>query len=178
MTIANRISVFRILLIPFFVLSIVYARFGWALAVFCIASISDAVDGYIARACNQNSAFGSLIDPLADKLLLVSAFICLSMVESVPAAMRIPAYVTVIVLSRDCILVIGTIITFIVTGSITIKPSLTGKLTTIFQMCSVIGVLIHFTHMYPIWNIAVIFTIISGTGYIKNGVKVFNEQSE
>ncbi|MFA5145095.1 MAG: CDP-alcohol phosphatidyltransferase family protein [Candidatus Omnitrophota bacterium] len=175
MNFANKISTFRILIVPFFIASLIYyspqrdyLRFV-ALVIFILAVISDAVDGYVARKSKQMSKAGVVLDPLGDKLLLMSAFICLTVVKEFP--LKFPLWVTFVVISRDAIILLGTIVIYMVKQSIDIYPSRWGKLSTTFQMLSVIFVLMQDRHAYIIWWLAVIFTIISGVYYTKKGFK-------
>ena len=177
MNFANKISTFRILSVPFFIASLAYyspekdyLRFV-ALAIFILAVISDAVDGYIARKSKQMSKAGLVLDPLGDKLLLVSAFICLYYVDRFPLGIKFPLWVTLVVVSRDTIIFLGALVIYIVKQNIEIFPTRWGKLTTVFQMLSVIVVFLQWRIAYVFWWLAVFFTIISGADYIKRGFK-------
>jgi cardiolipin synthase len=174
MNLAIKITIGRILLIPFFIASIVYSRMDAALLIFIIAVITDGVDGYIARRQKQKTRLGTILDPLADKLLLVSAFICLAMVNNIPEAAKFPPYVPIVVISRDAIIVLGSILIYIMTGDLKIKPTIIGKLTTVLQMATIISVLIHFAYSSIVWNVAVFFTFISGIDYVVRGSKLMN----
>lgn len=176
MNFANKISTFRILSVPFFIASLIYyyhypknsyLRFI-ALAIFILGVLSDVVDGYIARKSRQNSEAGLILDPLGDKLLLMSAFICLYFF---PSEIKFPLWVTLVVVSRDAIILLGALIIFIVKQSMNILPTRWGKLTTISQMSAVIAVFIQFRFSYIFWWIAVFFTVISGMDYVKRGFK-------
>ncbi len=176
MNFANKISTFRILSVPFFIASIIYYaperdyfRFV-ALVIFILGVISDAVDGYIARKSGQKSKAGLILDPLGDKLLLSSAFICLYFQSSF--SIRFPAWVAFIVISRDVIILLGAMVIFIVKQEINVSPTRWGKLTTTFQMFSVIAVLLQLKYAYLSWWLAVLFTVISGMDYVKRGFKV------
>lgn len=177
MNFANKISTFRILSVPFFIASLVYyvperdyLRFV-ALIIFCLAVISDAVDGYIARTSKQQSKAGLVLDPLADKLLLISAFICLNLIDRFPSGIRFPLWVSLIVVSRDALILLGAVVVYMVKQNIDISPTKWGKLTTTFQMLSVIAVLLQWRFSPILWGIAVFFTVISGADYIKRGFK-------
>ncbi|MFH1640540.1 MAG: CDP-alcohol phosphatidyltransferase family protein, partial [Candidatus Omnitrophota bacterium] len=166
MNFANKISTFRILSVPFFIASLCYysaernyLRFV-ALGIFFLGVISDAVDGYIARKAKQNTKAGLVLDPLGDKLLLMSAFICLSLIREF--AIKFPLWVTLIVISRDVIILLGALVIYMVKQKIDIFPTRWGKLTTAFQMTAVIFVLIQNGFSFLFWWIAAIFTIISG----------------
>lgn len=175
MNLPNKITITRIILVPFFIAAIVYGRMDIALVFFVLAVISDGIDGFIARTTNQKTELGTILDPLADKLLLVSAFICLAMVNPAVFPIRLPPYVPIIVISRDAILVIGALIVHVVTGNVKISPSAIGKITTFFQMMAIVSILIQFKGSYIIWNLAVLLTIISAVDYIMKGSRLFNE---
>lgn len=175
MNFANKISTFRILTVPFFIASMVYysaerdyLRFI-ALSIFILGVVSDAVDGYIARKSKQNSKAGLILDPLGDKLLLMSAFICLTFINEF--SLRFPLWVTLIVISRDLIILLGALVIYIVKQRIEIYPTRWGKLTTTFQMSSVIAVLLRLKLSYALWWVAVFFTLISGSDYVMRGFK-------
>ncbi len=174
MNFANKISTFRILSVPFFIACLVYyntqrdyLRF-WALLIFILAVISDAVDGYIARKSKQQSPAGLILDPLGDKLVLMSAFICLSFDKF---KVNFPLWVTLIVISRDAIIIMGTAVIYMVRQHINIYPTRWGKLTTTWQMAAVIAVLIQMRLAFIFWWLAVFFTLISGIDYVMRGFK-------
>jgi len=123
----NTITVFRILCVPVFVNLLIYDRYGYALAVFLTAVVSDSLDGLIARMFNQRSRLGMYLDPLADKMLLISAFISLSILRLVPI------WLTTIVVSRDLILAVGTLLFHLLALHVDIHPSWLGKVTTAMQ---------------------------------------------
>ncbi len=175
MNFANKISTFRILRVPFFIASLIYyspeknfLRFV-ALGIFILAVVSDAVDGYIARKSKQQSPAGLILDPLGDKLLLMSAFICLYFI-SFPV--KFPLFVILIVISRDLIILIGAMVIFMVKQKINIVPTRWGKLTTTFQMMAVLSVLLQLSISFIFWWLVVLFTVISGIDYIMRGFKV------
>ena len=178
MNFANKISTFRILIVPFFIASLIYyscqrdyLRFI-ALGIFVLGVLSDAVDGYIARKSQQKSKAGLVLDPLGDKMLLMSAFICLYLIDELPLGIRFPLWVALIVISRDVIILLGAVVIYIVRQEINILPTRWGKLTTSFQMLSVIAVLIQWQFAYLLWCVAVFFTIISGIDYVMRGFKI------
>lgn len=178
MNFANKISTFRILTVPFFIACLIYyapqrdyLRLV-ALLIFSLAVISDGVDGYIARRTKIKSKAGLMLDPLGDKLLLMSAFVCLYFVNTFPNGIKFPLWVTLIVISRDIIILLGTVVIYMVKQEINIYPTKWGKLTTVFQMSSALGVLLQFKFTQILWWGAVIFTIVSGTDYIMRGFKI------
>ena len=174
MNLANKISIARIILIPFFIAAIIYSRLGVALGIFMLAIISDAADGFIARTLEQKTELGTILDPVADKLLLMSAYITLSIVN-LKELITIPPYVMIIVISRDVIIVLGSIMIYMIKGSLEVSPSITGKITTFFQMMTIVSVLVQFDYSAVIWNIAVTLTIASGIDYVIKGSRQFND---
>lgn len=174
MNFANKISLFRILSVPFFISCLIYYSpeksyfLLIAFAIFILAVLSDAIDGYIARKSKQQSKAGLILDPLGDKLLLMSAFIFLSM-DKFP--LQFPLWVVLIVISRDVLILLGAMVIFIVKQDISVHPTKWGKLTTVFQMASVTSVLLQLEFSYIFWSLAVIFTVVSGIDYIMRGFK-------
>lgn len=177
MNIANKITILRIFLAPiFFGLALYYKpeqdylRFV-ALAVFGIAVLTDAVDGFLARFFNQKTALGTIMDPIADKFLLITSFIALTVWSG---SIKLPLWLPIIVVSRDIIIVIGVIVIFLTNGDIKIAPSVLGKLTTFFQMMAIISVLLLYKHSEYIWILAVTFTLFSGIDYVFRGARQLN----
>src|ERR1041385_5062041 len=143
MTTANKITILRILLIPFFVVEVLYyVKEGHelhrtlALLSFAVAAVCDGVDGYIARRYNQRSELGAILDPLGDKLLLLAGIILLSLHhdQSLPP---LPLWLTATVISRDVLLLIGMAVIYYTCGRVTVKPHMIGKVATVLQMVSV-----------------------------------------
>jgi CDP-diacylglycerol--glycerol-3-phosphate 3-phosphatidyltransferase len=178
MNIADKISTFRILIVPFFISCFIYysqeplnrdyLRFC-ALGIFLLGVISDAIDGFIARKSKQQSPAGLILDPLGDKLLLMSAYLCLYLA---PLKIKFPLTVILIVISRDVLILLGAVVVFIVKQKINIFPTKWGKLTTSFQMLSVVAVILQWRFSFILWWVAVFFTVISGIDYIKRGFKI------
>lgn len=172
---ANKISIARIILIPFFITAITYSRMDIALLFFTLAIISDGIDGLIARSLHQKTRLGTILDPMADKLLLISAYICLSIATSIPSQFRLPPYVPIIVISRDAIIVLGSIVIYLIRGDLEVVPSPIGKTTTFFQMITVISILARLSYAHIIWNITVLLTLISGIDYVIKGSRLLSE---
>jgi len=176
LNLANFITIIRILLVPCFVaLLLRYRETGndllrWgALSVFAVAASSDALDGLIARLKAQKSVLGSFLDPMADKLLLNTAVICMSLPMGHLA--RLPGWFPVLVISRDLTIVLGALLIHMLRGKVTPRPSVTGKFTTFFQMLTVVWALLLWPrHMIPL-SLAAAFTIISGIEYICIGMR-------
>lgn len=176
MNIANKISTFRILSVPFFIACLLFYApersylKNIALAIFILGVISDGLDGFIARKAKIQSKAGQILDPLGDKLLLMSAFIFLSPISKM--TLGFPLWVSFIVISRDLILILGAVVIYMVKQTIDVYPTKWGKLTTTFQMLSVVCVLLQWEQAAFIWWPAVIFTIISGFDYVKRGFTI------
>ena len=165
----NKLTILRILLIPFIVVSLVYYTpqndiLRWvAFSLFLVAILTDAIDGYIARKRGERTELGSFLDPLADKFLIDSTFLCLT-IGKFP--FHIPSWVTITVISRDLIIGIGFVIIYIVSGRKTVTPNRLGKLTTFFQMSTIVLVLLKFPYFRLVANSAGLLTIASGLTYI------------
>jgi CDP-diacylglycerol--glycerol-3-phosphate 3-phosphatidyltransferase len=177
---ANRISIFRILLVPFFVASLLYynpdreaLRFV-ALGIFLLGTLSDGVDGYIARMRQQKTRLGTFLDPLADKFLNLSAYICLSVIDTLPAELRLPLWVPLIVVSRDVLILLGASLIYVLGGRLEIRPTALGKVTTFLQMITIVSLLLGWVFSKLILGLAVGFTIISGIDYLRKGTKLLN----
>ncbi|MEI8176325.1 MAG: CDP-alcohol phosphatidyltransferase family protein [Candidatus Omnitrophota bacterium] len=183
MNLANRISILRVLLIPFFVGSIVYYKNEGSFVsylpflIFFVAVITDGIDGFIARRFNQKTELGTILDPLADKMLLISAFICLSLSTSIPEHLRLPPWLPILVISRDVIIVLGSVIIHLIKGSVRILPTWLGKSTTFLQMSTILSVLVKFPYSYVIWYLAALCTVFSGMDYIVRGSRLLSENN-
>jgi cardiolipin synthase len=129
LTLANQLTILRIMLIPAFVLLLVDGRLGAALLVFAFAGITDALDGLIARKAGQRTSLGAWLDPMADKLLLVTTFIVLT-IPSIPLTNHLPLWLTVSVISRDVVIIGVVAIVNLAVGPRTFRPSIWGKMTT------------------------------------------------
>ena len=129
LTLANQITILRIMLIPAFVLLTVYGYLGAALAVFFVAGATDAVDGLIARLASHPTSFGAWLDPMADKLLLVTTFVVLTLPQ-IQLTNHVPLWLTVLVISRDIVIVGVVAIVNLAVGPRTFRPSMLGKLAT------------------------------------------------
>lgn len=180
MTTANKVTICRILLVPFFIVAVIYyvktgvEFYRWmAIACFAVAAISDGIDGFIARHFNQWSELGTVLDPLADKLLLISAIVLLSL-HNEPYLRPIPIWLTVTVLSRDVILLLGFALIHFMAGGMKVKPHLTSKVATVLQMAAVLWALFKFDARAHYWICigAAVTTGISGLIYIFAGMRL------
>jgi CDP-diacylglycerol--glycerol-3-phosphate 3-phosphatidyltransferase len=189
MTTANKITVARIMMIPAFVTMAIYygesirrhnpqewMRFT-AIALFLIAAVSDGLDGYVARRYKQRSSLGVILDPIADKGLLLSGIITLSISnwsETDPDYGRFPIWFPVLVITRDAVILVGAVILhFLIGNKMKVKPSWTGKVATVCQMCAIAWVMlqIHFLPLTFVVIVAGVFTAVSGVIYVLEGVR-------
>ena len=179
MTTANKVTICRILFVPFFIIAAIYyvntgiEFYRWfAISCFGLAAISDGIDGFIARHFNQRSELGAVLDPLADKLLLVSGIVLLSL-HNEPYLQAIPIWLTVTILSRDVLLLIGLVVIHFVVGKVKVKPHLIGKAATVLQMAAVLWALFKLRDgaLYWICVSATAFTGISGLIYVFEGMR-------
>ena len=183
MTTANKVTILRILLIPFFVVELIYyVETGneihrlVAILSFAVAAILDGVDGYIARHYNQKSELGAILDPLADKLLLVSGIVALSFNHGNLLG-QIPLWLTGTIIGRDFLILIGMVVIHLTVGKVVVHPRFIGKCATVLQMAVVIWILLKWdagrsAHWLKIWTVgAAVCTGASGLLYILDGVK-------
>ena len=177
MGLANWLTTLRILLIPVFVTLLVYRHPREALLVFCLASLTDMLDGYIARSRGSQTRLGAFLDPVADKLLLTSAFVTLTYLKV------IPFWIAAVVVSRDLVLSVGVLVIHVAGGTVHPAPSIVGKLSTVFQMATVLAAMIsvYFVRLPALpklfW-ITAAFTVISGLQYIVQGLKQINPPAD
>ncbi|HVG55382.1 MAG TPA: CDP-alcohol phosphatidyltransferase family protein [Vicinamibacterales bacterium] len=180
LTFANQITILRIVLIPAFVLLVVYGRLGEALLVFMTAGATDALDGLIARRAGQRTSLGAWLDPMADKLLLVTTFIVLTL-PAIDLTNHLPLWLTIIVISRDVVIVGVVAIVNLAVGPRTFRPSLLGKATTaVFIVASV--VIMYFNYRREtsilvdlgIW-LSLALTLVSSADYFFKLRRLINE---
>jgi CDP-diacylglycerol--glycerol-3-phosphate 3-phosphatidyltransferase len=178
-TTANKITILRILLIPLFVVeALYYVKDGHelhrllAILSFAIAAICDGVDGYIARRYNQRSELGAILDPLADKLLLVSAIVVLSL-DNRPYFPVIPLWLTVTIIGRDILLLVGLVVIQMTVGKVGVRPRVLGKVATVLQMVVVVWTLLKWPEQGLFFSSlgAAVCTGISGLLYVTDGVR-------
>ena len=129
LTLANQLTLVRLLLVPVLVILVIYGYNGWALVTFVVAGLTDALDGLIARRSGQRTSLGALLDPMADKLLLVSMFIVLTL-PGLDLTNQIPVWLTVLVISRDVIIVVTVAVVNLAVERFTFYPSTFGKVAT------------------------------------------------
>jgi cardiolipin synthase len=185
-TVPNMLTVFRMVLIPAFVTLLFYQRFVLALAVFVIAGLTDGLDGLLARRFQQESQLGTVLDPIADKLMMVTAFVVLSMrsifPQPVPSHLPIPFWVTIAVISRDVFIVVGAAAINIMTGFRGFRPSWLGKANTTVQIIAIAIIMFaasvpYYTGYYlpTLYVIVFTFAVTSGLHYIFFASRLLNE---
>src|SRR2546427_6872101 len=179
MTTANKITILRILLIPFFVVEVLYyVKDGHelhrllAILSFAVAAICDGVDGYIARRYNQRSELGAILDPLADKLLLVSGIVVLSF-EHRPYLETVPLWLTGTIIGRDILVLVGMFVIQMTVGKVAVRPRILGKIATVLQMVVVLWILLKWPEkwLFSLILAAAICTGGSGLLYVWDGVR-------
>ena len=174
MNIPNSLTILRILLIPVYIGFMTYGQFGFALLSLLLAGATDAIDGPIARRYNQRTKLGTFLDPLADKLLLTSGFISLSILHLVPS------WLAILVVSRDIILLLGTAVAHLTNSPIDITPTFLCKGTTLLQLTYVVLVVLMtwrghgVAPLTPLLSIMVTFTVASGLHYLYRGYRYTN----
>jgi cardiolipin synthase len=175
-TAANVVTLGRILLIAPFLYLIRQGNFGWALVVFIVASITDFLDGFLARRLGQQTELGRLLDPIADKLLTTAAFVVMALPhEGFPS---IPVWLAVAVVLRDVVILAGSLILYLLTGFTKFKPTLLGKLNTALELL-MITVFLTFNSfrisnsIFPtLYTIVLISILLSGAGYLIEGIRI------
>jgi cardiolipin synthase (CMP-forming) len=183
LTLANLLTVVRLVLIPIFVSAVYYKNFGWALAIFFVSALTDGLDGLAARALDQKTQLGAILDPMADKILLVTAFVVLSL-PRFTITPPIPFWLTATAISRDVFIVLGALVINMVTGFSRFRPSLPGKANTVVQLTTIIFFLVAnaFNVLAEYLPLAYYLTfgmaIFSGLHYIFHANKVMSESQQ
>ncbi len=174
-TIPNGITLIRLAAIPFFALAVVSSNHRWALVIFVLAGLSDAVDGLLARQLGMRSLLGAYLDPIADKALLVTAYVVLTWPN--PGAVTIPLWLTVLALSRDLLIVLVALTLYLAADIRSFPPSVLGKITTFFHIVTVGMVLFANVGGIPeplllaCFYVALGFTVLSGVDYIRRAAR-------
>ena len=185
LTVPNLLTFLRMALIPIFAILLVYHREGLALIVFTIAGVSDGVDGFIARRLKQESELGTLIDPIADKLLMTTAFVMLTLpsVLGTPRHLPVPFWVTATVIGRDVLIIAVAGAINMMTGFRGFKPSWLGKASTFVQVVGVILILIAAVlpdlkgfYLPTVYTIVAAFAFFSGVHYIFHVARLMKEE--
>jgi cardiolipin synthase len=179
LTVANQLTLLRMLLIPAFVILVVYGHLGWALTVFVTAGITDALDGLIARRAGQKTSLGAWLDPAADKLLLVTTFVVLTL-PNLGLTNRLPIWLTVLIISRDVVIVLTVAVVNLAVGPRTFRPSVFGKIATAtYIVTAVVAMLFNYLGYASIMVTAFVYasltiTIVSSLHYIWHASRIVN----
>lgn len=187
-TIPNILTFLRMALIPVFASLLYYGNYGWALFIFFFAGVSDGFDGFIARRYNQSSSLGTILDPIADKLLMTTAFILVTLPHVLPADNKhfpVPFWVTSAVIGRDVLIIVVAMAIFVMTDFRGFKPSFWGKLSTFVQI-SAIGIVLIATifpqgsgyYLPTVYFMVAALSVISGVHYIWHVAKLMNEDKK
>jgi CDP-diacylglycerol--glycerol-3-phosphate 3-phosphatidyltransferase len=177
MTTANKITILRILLVPFFVVEVLYytkagneVHRALAILTFAVAAICDGVDGYVARRFYQRSELGAILDPLADKLLLVSGIVVLSF-DHAPYLESVPLWLTGTIMGRDVLILIGMLLIQFMVGKVKVRPRVVGKVATVLQMVVVLWIMLKWRESWlrALTLMTAICTGISGLFYVWDG---------
>jgi cardiolipin synthase len=177
LTPANQLTLLRMLLIPAFVILVIYGHLGWGLVVFVTAGITDALDGLIARRTGQRTSLGAWLDPMADKLLLVTTFVVLT-VPGLGLANRLPIWLTVIIISRDVVIVLTVTIVNLAIGPRTFRPSIFGKAATATYIATAVAAMFFNYRGYysPLVDVFVYasagITVVSSLHYIWHAARI------
>jgi len=179
MNIPNILTLLRIILVPVIVIFLIQDAFFKALLAFIVAGLSDALDGFLARILRQQTTLGAYLDPIADKALLASCFVTLSVLKI------IPGWLTVIVISRDFIILLGISVLSLMSIDVQIRPTLVSKITTALQLTTVLLALanralpgiFHGDWLLVLYWSTALFTVISGFNYMAKGVRLMNHSA-
>jgi cardiolipin synthase (CMP-forming) len=177
MNIPNALTMMRIIFVPIIIILLMQGAFFKALILFTLSGITDCLDGALARFLNQQTSLGAYLDPIADKALIMSSFITLSVKSA------IPGWLTVIVISRDCIILIGVSVLALMSVPYEIRPSVISKMTTFAQILTVFFVLAARSFalpasqtwlLYAFFGLTATLTVISGLHYLVRGIRLMN----
>jgi cardiolipin synthase len=180
LTPANQLTLMRVMLVPAFVILIVYGYFGWALIVFAVAGLTDLLDGLIARMFRSRTSLGAWLDPMADKLLIVATFIVLTL-PGLGLVNRLPVWLTILIISRDLLIVLTVAVINLAIGRREFRPSLYGKIATATYIITCV-IIMYFNYLQRpspmvtlgIWSSALI-TLVSGFHYVAYVTRIINQ---
>jgi cardiolipin synthase len=176
MTPANQLTLLRVVLIPAFVILVVYGYLGWGRVVVATAGLTDALDGLIARWSGQRTSLGAWLDPMADKLLLVTTFVVLT-IPGLGLSNRLPVWLTVLIISRDVVIVVTVAIVNLAIGPRTFRPSIYGKVATAtYIVTAVVAMFFNYLGYHSLFVDACVYaslaiTLISGLHYIRHAAR-------
>ena len=176
LTTANQLTLLRIILIPIFIILLTDGNTGWALSVFCTAVVTDFLDGQIARRFGQKTSIGTVLDPVADKMLMTASIVILSMPQ-MGFANLIPRWLIILMISRDVFILLSSLLIILMVGWRVFKPTMYGKASTVLQAVTVFGVLYCNWLGKPVPELRILFFVtalatgFSGLHYLITGRK-------
>jgi cardiolipin synthase len=181
-TTANQLTILRIVFVPVFIILLVYNELGWALGTFVVAGITDVLDGIIARRFGQKTSIGAVLDPLADKLLMTSSIVILSLPQ-MDFLNMVPRWLMIVIIFRDVFILLVSLIVVLMVGWRVFTPSIYGKASTVMQVLTVFAVLYTnwqhtaVTELNILFYMTGIMTAFSGIHYLVRGLRQwhFNE---
>jgi cardiolipin synthase len=180
LTPANQLTLMRVLLVPAFVILTIYGYFGWALIVFAVAGLTDLLDGLIARTFRSRTDLGAWLDPMADKLLIVATFVVLTL-PGLGLVNRLPVWLTILIISRDVLIVLTVAVINFAIGRREFKPSIYGKIATATYIVTCVTIM-YFNYLErpsPIVTLGIYasaaITLISGLHYVAYAAKIVNQ---
>jgi cardiolipin synthase len=190
LNLATHFTILRILSVPVMAITVYYGFHGWTLIIFAIAALSDALDGFIARVFNQKTWLGALLDPIADKMLLITAFVAFTISTNNP--ITLPGWLTIVVVFRDVLIVSGAAVIQYIRGNLHIVPTLLSKMTTVCQVVTVFEVALanylvasfgyspqyYATITSVLSHLTLIFTVASGLHYVVIGTRMLHEPAD
>jgi cardiolipin synthase len=176
LTTANQLTILRIVFVPVFIILLAYGEIGWALSTFVAAGVTDVLDGVIARRFGQKTSIGAVLDPLADKLLMTSSILILSLPQ-MEFQNTIPRWLLIVVVFRDVFILLVSLIVVLMVGWRVFTPSPYGKASTVLQVFTVLGVLYSNWKHVPVPELHILFymtglmTAFSGLHYLVRGLR-------
>ncbi|HEY7697621.1 MAG TPA: CDP-alcohol phosphatidyltransferase family protein [Vicinamibacteria bacterium] len=183
MTLANQLTLLRICLVPALVILVVYGFFGWALAVFFVAAVTDALDGLVARIRHERTHLGAILDPLADKLLVTSLLIVLALPSS-GLVVRVPPWIAILSIGRDGGILLAVLVFHLAGARRSFPPSFLGKSTTVAHLATILWILgCNFRGQdHPLTpvllGVTVVLVLVSGFHYLYLGQQVVAQATE
>ncbi len=159
-TLPNLLTFLRLVALPFLVMTILAGRHGIALVIFLVAAITDIVDGYLARHFNMGSPLGAYLDPIADKLFLVSSFVVFAL-RATPSVVHVPIWLLVLTIFRDVLILVVSLVMYLALDIREFPPSILGKLTTFSEICTIVAILLANVGAMPVFVARGFFYVVS-----------------
>jgi len=159
-TLPNLLTFLRLVALPFLIMTILDGRHGLALVIFLVAAITDIVDGYLARHFGMGSPLGAYLDPIADKLFLVSSFVVFSL-RATPSVVHVPIWLLVLTIFRDVLILVVSLVMYLALGIREFPPSILGKLTTFSEICTIVAILLANVGALPVFVARYFFYVVS-----------------